>query len=660
MYVYDDADRLTTVIDAAQNTTQYIYDTENNLLSITDAKGHTTSFQYDAYGRVKETDFPSGLAESYIYDAIGNLQSKTDRKGQVINYVYDAINRLTHKGYPDSTGVDYVYDLAGKVQQVNDPTGTYSFAYDNMGRLIGTTTQYSFLPGVPQSTVYTYDAASNRTGFAAPDGTTNVYGYDNLDRLSTLTNSLTGQFGFGYDSLSRRTQLTRPNGINTNYSYDNLSNLLSVLHQTGGTTLDGASYGFDTARNRTSKTNYLNAITENYNYDNLYQLTQVQQGGTTTENYSYDAVGNRLSSLGVPLYNYNSSNQITSTSNTSFTFDGNGNTLTKADTNGTTSYAWDYENRLTQVTLPGSGGTVSFKYDPFGRRIQKSGPNGTTNFLFDDVDLIEELDASGTVLARYTPSGAVDEPLAMLRSGTTSYYEQDGLESVTSLSNPAGALANTYTYDSFGKLTASTGTITNSLRYTSREFDSETGLYFNRARYFDPVNGRWLSEDPIRFLAGNNFYSYVLNNPLNYRDPWGEEGEDPKDALIRKLHSNLLQIFPPPLPGLPPLPPELKPDPSKPPNLPHNCCLLRMILTMDSPRYWAERQAIRDKYEPEKVRIVEHSLGIGIGLQVGEHWWPSLKHMHLPELIYAEYQLLKIKREEDREIDKLNEQYGCK
>ena len=470
---------------------------------------------------MRETDFPSGLAESYGYDAIGNLQSKTDRKGQMIQYVYDALNRLTQKQYPNSTNVDYVYDLAGKIQQVNDPTGTYSFAYDNMGRLIGTTTQYSFLPGVPYSTVNTYDAASNRTGFAAPDGTTNVYAFDNLNRLSTLTNSGTGQFTFGYDGLSRRTQLTRPNGINTNYSYDNLSRLLSVLHQAGGTTLDGASYVYDNAGNRTSKTNQLNAAVSNFSYDNLYQLTGVT--GTNAESYTYDEVGNRLSSLGVPLYNYNSSNQLTSNSNASYTFDANGNTLTKADTNGTTSYTWDFENRLTQVTLPGSGGTVIFRYDPFGRRIQKSSPSGTANYLYDKQNVIEEMDGSGNVLARYTPSGAIDEPLAMLRSGSTSYYEQDGLDSVTSLSNPAGTLANTYIYDSFGKLTASAGTITNPFRYTGREFDQETGLLFNRARYFDPSAGRFLSEDPSDFDGGMNFYAYVGNDPVNWTDPFGLE-----------------------------------------------------------------------------------------------------------------------------------------
>jgi len=103
----------------------------------------------------------------------------------------------------------------------------------------------------------------------------------------------------------------------------------------------------------------------------------------------------------------------------------------------------------------------------------------------------------------------------------TSYFEADGLGSVTSLSSTAGALANTYTYDSFGNTTNSTGSITNPFRYTGREFDSETGLYYYRARYYDPTSGRFLSEDPIHFIGGVNFYRYVRNKPPNFRDALG-------------------------------------------------------------------------------------------------------------------------------------------
>ena len=145
----------------------------------------------------------------------------------------------------------------------------------------------------------------------------------------------------------------------------------------------------------------------------------------------------------------------------------------------------------------------------------------TMNYLYDGYNVIEEVDNGGNVLARYTQGSHVDEWLAELRSGTTSYYERDGLGSITSLSNSSGALANTYTYDAFGELTASTGTLTNPFQYTGREFDQETGLNYNRACYYDPFAERFLSEDPIGFNGGIDFYAYVANNPVTFTDPSG-------------------------------------------------------------------------------------------------------------------------------------------
>jgi RHS repeat-associated protein len=523
-YAYDDADRLTTVTDAATHVTTYAYDTENNLLSITDANNHETSFSYDAYGRVMQTNFPSSLIETYTYDANNNLTSKTDRKSQTIGYVYDALNRLTQKNYPDSTSVEYVYDLVGKIQSVNDPTGTYAFAYDNDGRLIGTTTSYSFLSGRNFTTSVGYDAASNRNSFTDPESGSTAYVYDTLNRLTTLTPPsafTSGGFGFSYDALSRRTQMTRPNNVTTNYTYDNLSRLLTVLHQLSGSTIDGASYTVDNAGNRTAKTDQRAAVTSNYGYDAIYQLLSTMQSGSTTESYSYDPVGNRTASLGASSYSNNSSNELTSTSTGNYTYDANGNRLTSVISSNTTTYVWDFENRLTSVTLPGAGGTVSFKYDSFGRRIYKSSSAGTSVYAYDGDNLIEETNSSGAVVVRYSQGQNIDEPLAMLRSSTTSYYDADGLGSITSLSNSAGSVAETYGYDSFGKQTSASGSLTNPFQYTARESDTETGLYYYRARYYAPDSGKFLSEDPIQFSGGVDFYAYANNNATLLTDPSG-------------------------------------------------------------------------------------------------------------------------------------------
>jgi len=524
-YAYDDADRPTSVTDAATNVTAYAYDTENNLIQITDAALNKTSFAYDALGRVTLTTFPSNLTESYGYDANGNLTSKTDRKSQVINYAYDTANRPTAKTYPDNSSVSYSYDLANQLTQVADATGTYGFTFDADGRLTATSTSYAFLTGRTFSAAYGYDAASNRTSFTDPENGSTTYAYDTLNRLQTLTPpsafTATGNFGFGYDALSQRTQMTRPNGVATNYAYDNLSRLTSVLHQLAGSTIDGAIYTLDNAGNRTAKTDQRTAVATNYGYDNIYQLLSATQGATTTESYTYDRVGNRLSDLTTSGWSNNTSNELTSRPGVTYTYDNNGNTTSKTDSTGTTSYTWDYENRLTGVTLPGSGGTVSFKYDPFGRRIYKSSSAGTSVYAYDGDDVVEETNAVGTPVARYTQGPAIDEPLSMLRSSTTSYFQADGLGSTTSLSNASGTLAQTYTLDSFGKTTNSSGSLTNPFQYTGRESDSETGLYSYRARYFDPQAGRFLDEDPVRFLGGVNFYRYVDNRPTLLFDPSG-------------------------------------------------------------------------------------------------------------------------------------------
>jgi RHS repeat-associated protein len=524
-YGYDDADRLVSVTDSNSGITQYGYDNESNLTSISDAVGHQTTFQYDPYGHVTQAAFPSSFAETYSYDLDGNLLTKMDRNGHLINYSYDFLNRLTSKSYPNSTAVSYTYDLANRLAQVSDPTGTYSLSYDNMNRLTQTSTAYSFITGKTFTVGYGYDANSNRTSMADPQNAATAYVYDTLNRMTTLTYPTRTNYTFTYDAVSRRTQLTRPNSLATNYQYDTLSRLTSVLHQittkSGNTTLDGATYLYDAAGNRTSKTDKRTNATSTFSYDPLYELTQVLQGSTTTESYSYDAVGNRLSSLGVSPYNYNNSNELTSTPSATYTYDNNGNTLTKADSTGTTQYNWDFENRLTSVVLPGSGGTASFKYDPFGRRIQKSSSSGLTNYVYDGPNALEEVDGSGNVLARYTQATNVDDVLAEVRGGTTSYYEIDGLGSVTSLTTSAGSVMNTYTYNGFGKLAASTGTIPNSYLYTGRESDNETGLYYYRARYYDPNTGRFLSEDPISFQGGIDFYAYVLNRPVGYVDPAG-------------------------------------------------------------------------------------------------------------------------------------------
>ena len=399
-----------------------------------------------------------------------------------------------------------------------------------MGRLIGTTTNYSFLTATTFTNAYTYDAASNRTGYTAPDGSTKTYSYDTLNRLTALANSWAGSFNFTYDTLSRRTQTTRPNGVNTNYTYDSLSRLLSVLHQNGASTIDGASYTVDATGNRTSKTDQLAGVTSNYAFDPIYELTQVTQAASTTENLLLRSRGQQTE------FAHGCDGQLQCIESTygefkrKFIYDANGNMTSKTDSTGTTGYAWDFENRLTSVTLSGTGGAVSFKYDPFGRRVYKSSPSATTVFTYNGDNITETTDAVGNVIARFAQGQSVDEPLAMQQSGATSYYQADDLGSITSLSSAAGALIQTYGFNSFGQQVASSGSLSNPFRYTAREFDPEIGLYFYRARYYDPSLGRFLSEDPMGFRERPKLLCIC---------------DERSDAVVRCLRPSRMQIMRP-------------------------------------------------------------------------------------------------------------------
>lgn len=173
-----------------------------------------------------------------------------------------------------------------------------------------------------------------------------------------------------------------------------------------------------------------------------------------------------------------------------------------------------------EKTAVGSG--VTFKYDPFGRRIEKVSPSATSIFVYNGDNLIETLNASGSAVARYAQGQNIDEPLAMERGSTTNYYEADGLGSISSLTASTGSIAQSYTYDSFGNQTAFSGSLTNYFRYTGREFDTETNLFYYRARYLDPSTGRFLTEDPVGFRGdGTDFYAYVENEVTDWVDPFG-------------------------------------------------------------------------------------------------------------------------------------------
>jgi len=531
LYGYDAYGRLqtvTVVTGPPNEVTIYGYDAMSNLTSITDARGKVTIFDYDAHGRVEAVTYPKGVGEAdrietFTYDAAGRLVAQTKKDGSSIAYVYDAAGQLIQKNAEDPGGapleaVTLGYDDAGRMtlskggESWDELTWTYNLA--------GEVLTESFL-GLPSTVTYTYDPAGNRETLKLNGQLYVSYDYDDAGRLWHIYRG-SKVFTFGYDGASRRTSLSYPNGVVTTYGYDTLSRLTNVTTKLGTTVIAASTYTHDDAGNRLTKTT--ESYSESYDYDPTYRLDTVTRDFVLTEDYGYDAVGNRLSALNYPTWTYNDRNELQSFNGTTFTFDLNGRTVTKAEPTGTWDYTWTWEDHLHSVDRDGAW-VASLRYDSLGRRVFKGTAPASRAYTYDGEDILRETNLLTGATLTFIHGPGIDEPLAAEdQNGNFFYAHADGLGSVVKSTNANGQVITTKQYDAFGNIQI--GASDGRYAFTGREWDPETGLYYYRARYYDPKAGRFISEDPVplgqRPLPQLNAYSYVANDPVNQVDPTGE------------------------------------------------------------------------------------------------------------------------------------------
>ena len=309
-------------------------------------------------------------------------------------------------------------------------------------------------------------------------------------------------------------------------SYDPASQVTQILHQLTATStqINKADYLYNPVGNRTSLTDRRGA--QAFGYDNLDRLTNASHPLLATpQAFAYDAVGNRTTGGSV----VNAGNQLTADATHSYQYDDNGNLTRKTllVTGTFTAYTYDAESRLTKVEEFAAGNptaiaTSTYRYDGLGRRIEKVANGQTKRYVYDGEDILLEYDGANVLQARYTHGPGIDEPLAVTKGSATFFYHQDGLGTVTDLTDATGVTAKSYAYDSYGNILESPGTLDQPYTYTGREFDSESGLYFLRMRTYDPLSGRFDQKDPYEFNGGQlNLYQYNYNEPLDFTDPFG-------------------------------------------------------------------------------------------------------------------------------------------
>ncbi len=524
-YEYDNSFRLTSVLEPGLTSpTRYEYDANSNVTSLTNTNGGVTTFEHDVLNRLTEMRYPTpGGTESYDYDDLGNLLEWTKSDGVRIQYVYDDNNRLTDVSGP-GVSIGYTYDDLNRPLTMVDGTGTTRYAY---------TEDYN-LESVqhPSTGTVTYDHDRNHRIVQVTDPQSQVTGYQWNARGQLRSASLDGQtIQYGYDAAGNNTSASYPNGMECTRTYNQRNQLASLSYTSNGPLLS-LQYGYNqvgclTAQRQTTQQRDLRLT---YQYDERDEVLATNRellggppGTLTPTTYAYDSHRNRIRKDDQAAF-HNAADQLTVAGDEEFGYDGAGN-LTSRTGGVDTTYDYHAHNNLLR-SITGSS-SASYVYDGNDQRVEKTVDGDTTLYLWSGSEVVKEYDAMGGPKAEYL-MGLGRE--AIRTNGQWKFYVSDHQGSTRYLVDSSGTVTDEYEYDNdYGQTTNRIGTSYNPYRYTGQQFDDETGFYSLRARYYDPLIGRFTTRDPIGYAAGTNIYAYCGGNPVNLVDPDGLDPGNPGD-----------------------------------------------------------------------------------------------------------------------------------
>ena len=557
VYAYDALSRLTRVVDPLSQETQYFYDDRNNLVELIDAKGRSTAFEYDRNNRLVKETRPMGEETIYHYDGAGNLAEKLDAKGQKTGYTYDDAGRLEEIRYYSSSDhtspvktVTFTYDAAGNLLTHDDGATSAEYQYDETYRKVSEIVDY----GPFSKTVsYTYYDNGLKKTYTDPEGETYTYTYDDNNQLSEVRIPGHGSITYASYQWTRPESISFPGGSTKNYEYDPLMRVKRITSKApGGNVLVDYDYTYDRMDNVTTKATEHGDYT--YDYDDLYRLIEADNPTVSDDAFTYDPVGNRLTSAGTSgEWVYNPNNELEGYDGTTFAYDENGNTIRKTQGTKVTHYLYNEEDRLVQVEDGSNNIIGEYHYDPFGRRLWKEVDKERTYFVYSDEGLVGECDDTGFLTRSYgyVPGSTwTTDPIFLKEKNQYYFYHNDHLGTPHKMTSVNGAVVWSAKYSSFGKVEIEIETVENNLRFPGQYEDQESGLHYNRFRYYAPGTGVYLRMDPIRIQNIGNKYRYCIGNPVALYDPLGLTSdsvykgvETPNLADFVKVINHFLSFF---------------------------------------------------------------------------------------------------------------------
>ena len=417
-------------------------------------------------------------------------------------------------------------------------TVTSSWTYSSLGE------ETSYTNGAAAEVEYGYDLAGNQTSITYPNGDLVVQVFNDANEVSSITDWNGNESSFSYDANGNLTAEDLANGVTNSYTYDPANNLASISDTKGETSIFSATYTRN-ADSLVSEDSSQPSDSSKYQYTGLSQVCYAASSNGSdcssppdgATSYSYDASGNLTDDDGTQQ-EFNDGDElcwsVSGTSDggcdtapsgaTTYTYDDNGN-LTAITPASASAASLDYNaaDELSGYQL-GSGAVISYAYDGDGLRVSETTSDTTTQFTWNDSGplplLIQKTTGSDTTSYIDGPSGL---PLEEINpDGDTYYYSQDNLGSTRALTNSSGDLADTDTYDSYGNVTASTGSVADAMLFSGQYMDTESGLYYLLARYYDPSTGQFLSVDPL-VQDTQMPYAYASGDPINGIDPSGND-----------------------------------------------------------------------------------------------------------------------------------------
>ena len=513
-YEFDLADRLIEADEPLSTQTNYGYNPAGDLTSLTDPNGHTTTFAYDDLRRLSLIDQPLSKQTTFGYDPAGNLTSRATSVDQLA-MTYDDSDRLTQISDGTNPLRTFAYDPASRLTDATDAQSkTIELTYDDDGNLTGT------LDGRGQSSARSFDSRGNLTSQTDGRGSLS-YSYDELDRMSGLTDPQSQAIGFDYDAEGNLTETSLPNGATTSSSYDGAGRILSTATSANSTLLQSFDYGYDLAGNRVSSTDR-NGDETGYGYDALNRLVELDLPSAPAVDYGYDDAGNRTEA-GPATYGYNALNELTTDSlGTDYSYDGAGRLVEEDSGSAQKTYAYDAMDQL--LAVDDGSDPISYSYDAFGRRSERIEALSAVTAHYSDLSDAPTLDTDSSGVIKsflHGPTSLLEEQTS---AGTT-YPLTDAHNDVVTRADQSGTVSSRASYDPWGNQASGPQQEMGWLGGYERRSDPGAGLVAMGARTYIPEIGRFSSED--RSL-GYQLYgqsldrmAYAWNNPLNMYDLTG-------------------------------------------------------------------------------------------------------------------------------------------